>query len=145
MLVAKCTPPYFAKHMEREAAVYNRLRPIQGVHIPVHLVIMKLPHPHHNEGIVDLAHTMLLYSRRIPIRDQLLSTELMSSTRTSDLRMYCLADQVIFIDFDRAKMQPARKALGVISPSRKRKRDERGLVNTRDNVKHTYCSETYSE
>ncbi|OQE71143.1 hypothetical protein PENNAL_c0111G10958 [Penicillium nalgiovense] len=48
---AKCTVPEFAEHFRHEAAVYARLRPIQGIYIPLYLGSIDLAHPYSYDGI----------------------------------------------------------------------------------------------
>ena len=57
---AKCTVPEFAKQFRHEAAVYDKLRSIQGIYIPLYLGSIDLAHPFSYDGIAYLEHMMLL-------------------------------------------------------------------------------------
>ncbi|OAL55906.1 hypothetical protein IQ07DRAFT_660231 [Pyrenochaeta sp. DS3sAY3a] len=59
-VAAKGTPSYFVRHLLHEAAIYDRLRPIQGIHVPVCLGSIDLPRPYMYDGIVDLVHMLFL-------------------------------------------------------------------------------------
>ena len=59
-MLAKCSPVYFARYLQHEAAVYDRLRPIQGIHVPVCLGIIPLSQPYPYQGVVNLSHMLLL-------------------------------------------------------------------------------------
>ncbi|PSN59055.1 hypothetical protein BS50DRAFT_641285 [Corynespora cassiicola Philippines] len=52
-VAAKCTPSHFAHRLRREASIYKRLQPIQGIYVPVH------------PGNIDLqTHAILLRRNR---------------------------------------------------------------------------------
>jgi hypothetical protein len=59
-VAAKCTPIDFVHRLKREAAIYEPLRTIQGVHVPVHLGNIDLDTPYFYEGITELVHMMFL-------------------------------------------------------------------------------------
>ena len=59
-VAAKFTTVDFVRRMHREAIIYNRLRPLQGVCVPVHLGNITLTVPYSYEGIAYLVHMMLL-------------------------------------------------------------------------------------
>ena len=56
----KCTVREFREHLRHEAFIYNRLTPIQGVYVPLHLGSIDLVHPYSYDGIAYLEHMMLL-------------------------------------------------------------------------------------
>jgi len=161
-LAAKCTPSYFAKFLRYETTVYSRLRPIQGIHIPVHLGMIELPQPYYYEGIVDLTHAILLSFGGMPIGRQVNAANYQRTVteveraldaihklhvRHKDVRLPNIlrdpvTEKIIIIDFERAEMQPSRPALGVISPNRKRRMDESGFVEAPVDVERTCSSET---
>ncbi|KAK1907866.1 hypothetical protein P3342_006196 [Pyrenophora teres f. teres] len=60
MVAAKCTPIDFVHRLQHEATVYDLLRPIQGIHVPVHLGNIDLENPYFYEGICELVHMMFL-------------------------------------------------------------------------------------
>ena len=59
-VVAKATPVWFADRLEREVAIYRRLGPIQGTHVPVCLGSIAMEKPYRYEGIAELDHMMFL-------------------------------------------------------------------------------------
>ncbi|OCK74851.1 hypothetical protein K432DRAFT_309839, partial [Lepidopterella palustris CBS 459.81] len=60
MLAAKCTAVDFVAFLKHEAAVYQQLKPIQGIHVPVHLGNIDLDKPYYYEGIAGLVNVMFL-------------------------------------------------------------------------------------
>ncbi|KAH7361087.1 hypothetical protein BKA66DRAFT_213877 [Pyrenochaeta sp. MPI-SDFR-AT-0127] len=70
-VAAKSTPAYFVHHLRREASIYERLRPIQGVHVPVHLGNINLQTPYFYKGIVELVHMIFLSFGGKPIGQHL--------------------------------------------------------------------------
>lgn len=57
---AKCTVSEFRDRLRHKAAMYDRLRPIQGIYIPLHLGSIDLAHSYSYDGIAYLEHIMLL-------------------------------------------------------------------------------------
>ncbi|RYN62676.1 hypothetical protein AA0117_g12905 [Alternaria alternata] len=141
VVAAKCTPAYFAHRLRWEASVYERLRPIQGIHVPVHLGNIDLETPYFYEGIADLVHMMFLsFGGRLI--GQHLTTENKASVseqvRLSADAIHGLGvlhrdlmprnilwneetGHVMVIDFERAEMEQ-RTVLGAMSANRKRKK-----------------------
>jgi hypothetical protein len=76
---AKCTVPEFVHHLEHEAAVYQRLLPVQGIHVPLYLGSLDLDSPCNYDGIADLVHMMLLSPGGQPI------TRVLNAANRSDL------------------------------------------------------------
>ncbi|KAJ5230961.1 hypothetical protein N7489_011669 [Penicillium chrysogenum] len=139
---AKCTVPEFAERFRHEAAVYDRLRPIQGIYIPLYLGSIDLAHPYSYDGIAYLEHMMLLGPGGQPLdlalkemgRDCLIAK--MKESLSEMHRLNVLhkdpaprnwlynpeSKKVVFFDFERAEIIESRPILGIISPNRKRKR-----------------------
>jgi hypothetical protein len=140
-VAAKCTPAYFVHRLRREASIYERLRPIQGIHVPVHLGNIDLETPYFYEGIVELVHMMFLSFGGNPISQHLtaknkalvseqvkLSADAIHGLRVlhKDLMPRNIlwneeTKRVMVIDFERAEVEH-RTVLGVVSANRKRKR-----------------------
>ncbi|KAF2174667.1 hypothetical protein K469DRAFT_456143, partial [Zopfia rhizophila CBS 207.26] len=59
-VAAKCTSLDFIYHLKREATIYKHLRPIRGIHVPVHLGNINLDRPYFYDGITELVHMMFL-------------------------------------------------------------------------------------
>ncbi|KAF4765275.1 hypothetical protein HAV15_003307 [Penicillium sp. str.  len=138
---AKCTVPEFAEHFRHEAAVYARLRSIQGIYIPLYLGSIDLAHPYSYYGIAYLKHMMLLSPGGQPLdlalramsQDSLIAKMKESLSQMHRLnvvhkdpapRNWCYnpeSKKVVFFDFERAEILSLRSILGVISPNRKRK------------------------
>ena len=141
-LAAKCTVINFVGHLNQEAAIYERLRPIQGMHVPVYLGNINLDRPYFYDGIAEIVHMMFLS----------FGGKLISQHINGDNRLYLIeqverliravhqlgvlhrdampcnmlwnaeVSQAIIINFKRAEVLKPRAVLGIISPNRKRKR-----------------------
>ena len=59
-VAAKGTPSYFASCLQHESRIYERLRPIQGINVPVYLGSMKLILPYFYGGITVITDMMFL-------------------------------------------------------------------------------------
>lgn len=59
-VAAKCTTIDFIKYLQHEATIYKHLRPIQGIHVPVHLGNIDLDRPYFYNKIAELVHMMFL-------------------------------------------------------------------------------------
>ncbi|ORY00535.1 hypothetical protein BCR34DRAFT_638078, partial [Clohesyomyces aquaticus] len=59
-VAAKCTPIDFVPRLQHEAAVYDLLRQIQGIDVPVPLGNVDLATPYYYEGNCELVHMMFL-------------------------------------------------------------------------------------
>jgi len=148
-LAAKCTVIDFVGHLKREAAIYERLRPIQGIHVPVYLGNMDLDRPYFYDGIAEIVHMMFLsfggtlIHRHIKATDEpYLNQRVERSIRAihqlgvlhrdvmpRNMLWNAEVGQVMMIDFERAEILKSRAALGVISPNRKRKRVTQECLN----------------
>lgn len=132
--VGKGTVPEFVEDLRHEAAVYRRLRPFQGVCVPVFLGEMDLKWPYYYDHRVRIVHMMFLswggqLLRRGPTRG--LEGELDRSVRTlhqmgvvhNDVReanaLWCEETQrVMVIDFERATVAKRyRRLLDQIAPN----------------------------
>ncbi|KAJ5159033.1 uncharacterized protein N7500_008684 [Penicillium coprophilum] len=138
---AKCTIPEFTKYLKHEALVYDRLRPIQGVSVPLYLGSIDLTHPYSYEGICYLTHMMLLSPGGQYLGEVLTDSNresMAAKTKESLSAMHRLgvlhrdaavrnlfynfeSQNVVVLDFERAEFIEPRPALGVLSPNRKRR------------------------
>lgn len=138
---AKCTIPEFRKHLLHEAAVYDRLRPIQGIYIPFHLGSIDLTHPYSYDGIAYLEHMMLLSPSGQSLNlalEKLDQAGLVSKLTESPSAIHARnvvhkdpaprnwsynpeSNNVVFFDFERAEIPKQRPILDPISPNRKSK------------------------
>ena len=134
-------PLDFIAHLRHEAAIYERLRPIQGIHVPVHLRNVDLVRPYFYEGIAEIVHMMFLsfggtlISRHINANNEPDLIEQVGRSIQAIHRLGVLhrdamprnmlwneeVRQVMVIDFERAAVPKLRAVLGIISPNRKRK------------------------
>ncbi|KAL9099373.1 MAG: hypothetical protein Q9163_005121 [Psora crenata] len=143
ILAAKCTTIDFVTYLKREAAIYERLIPIQGIHVPVCLGSIDLDQSYNYDGIAEIVHMMFLGFGGRPIyHDNKIANSVVDliqklerSVRAihqrgvlhQDLRPRNILwnaelDQTMIIDFERAEIQESRAVLGAISPNQKRKR-----------------------
>ncbi|KAF2843551.1 hypothetical protein M501DRAFT_926687 [Patellaria atrata CBS 101060] len=150
-VAAKCTPIDFVHRLKREATIYEHLRPIQGIHVPVHLGNIDLDTPYFYEGITELVHMMFLSFGGKPIYQHLTTKNRQYITQQVDCAVRAIHElrvlhkdlmprnmlwdeetsQVMVIDFERAQVCEPRPALGIISSNWKRKRgldSERSLT-----------------
>ena len=141
-LVAKCAPAELASYLKHEAAVYERLKPIQGIHVPVCLGIIDLDRPYRFEGIAVLVHAMFLSyggtalyrHRNNDIKPHLTQQVERAMQAIHNLNVLhrdpfarnilwnSTSGQVIVIDFERAEILELRPALGIVSLNPKRAR-----------------------
>ena len=141
-VAAKCTPIEFVRRLKREATVYDVLRPIQGMHVPIHLGNVDLETPYYYEGICELVHMMFLSFGGERISKHLTSENRADVARLADCSAQAIhklgvlhkdleprnvlwneeTDGVMVIDFERAEVVKPRTVLGAISANRKRKR-----------------------
>ncbi|KAF2182683.1 hypothetical protein K469DRAFT_711838 [Zopfia rhizophila CBS 207.26] len=59
-VAAKCTSLDSIYHPKREATIYKHPRPIQGIHVPVHLGNIDLDRPYFYDGITEPVHMTFL-------------------------------------------------------------------------------------
>ncbi|CAG8918298.1 unnamed protein product [Penicillium salamii] len=137
---AKCTIPDFRNYLRHEAAVYDRLRPIQGIYVPLHLGSIDLVHPFSYDGIAYLEHMMLLSPGGLPLDAALKDLDQKSLVSKLKESLSAIHDHnvihkdpaprnwlynpesktVVFFDFERAEILNTRPILGLISPNRKK-------------------------
>ncbi|KAF2416655.1 hypothetical protein EJ08DRAFT_98933 [Tothia fuscella] len=153
-LFAKCTPEWFILCLQHEANVYDRLEPIQGGCVPVHLGNINLKQPYRYEGFVMLVHVMFLSFGGDPIDHHISGESKAHLThqiegavkaihrlnvlhRDAELRNMLwnpVTRQAVVTDFERAKIFESRVALGSISPNPKRKRELRESAGKQANI-----------
>ena len=141
-VAAKCTTIDFIAHLKREAIIYERLRPIQGIHVPVYLGNVDLDQPYFYDGIAEIVHMMFIgfggqpICRHINANNRLYLTQQVKASIQAIHRLGVLhrdamprnilwnseLSQAMIIDFERAEIRGLRAVLDVISPNRKRKR-----------------------
>jgi len=161
-VAAKATPVDFVHRLKREAIVYERLRSIQGSHVPVFLGNIDLETPYFYEGIAELVHMMFLSfgGKRIsqhltsengPFVAQQINRAAQAIHNLGVLHKDLMprnilwnkeTGRVMVIDFDRAEIVEARPALGTISVNRKRKRLDDDSVK-RGNPSSIFALERY--
>ncbi|OAL42766.1 hypothetical protein IQ07DRAFT_668916 [Pyrenochaeta sp. DS3sAY3a] len=140
IVAAKGTPTHFVRHLRHEAAIYDRLRPVQGIYVPVCLGSIHLQRPYMYDGIVNLVHMLFLgfggelisqhvnegnVAHVIDMIDRSTRAFHQSGVLHRDLfprNMLWYQERVMMIDFERAEVVEARVVLGAISSNRKRKR-----------------------
>ena len=140
-MAAKYTTIDFIAHVKREAIIYERLRPIQEIHLPVYLGNVDLDQPYDYDGIGEI-HIMFIGFGGQPLCWHINannSVYLTQQVKASIQVIYRLGvlhqdaiprnilwnaelGQAMIIDFDRANIQGLRAVLDVLSPNLKRKR-----------------------
>lgn len=144
-LVAKGTPTDFISCLLNEATIYKRLRPIQGLQIPVHFGNIDLIQPYYYDGIAMIVHMILLSYGGIPIsqhmndeNEQHVTHQLKHSVEAIhrikvlhqdvETRNFLWNAEVgrVIVDFERAKIWESRAALEAISPNRERRQVDMG-------------------
>lgn len=155
-VIAKCTPADFIAYLQHEAVVYKRSQSIQGHHVPTHLGNLDLRRPYYYEGIAKLVHVMFLGYGGAPISRQWKTLDQLSALRQVESCMKairalgvlhrdvmprnilwdCDSGEATAIDFERARIGPARPVLGPLSTNRKRKQK-----NDSSGHKRTSCAE----
>jgi len=140
-VIAKCTPADFVSDLKHEADVYKRLHPIQGRYVPACLGSLDLLQPYYFEGIAKLVHVMFLEYVGTPIYrhcavldqqhvlwqvEQCMEAIHQLNVLHQDIMPRNIlrngeSGEVTVIDFERAKILPARVVLGPLSMNRKRK------------------------
>jgi hypothetical protein len=128
-VAGKASPVYHVKHLRHESKVYERLRPLQGRGIPVHLGSLDLPHPYPYAGYIDLVHMMFMSFGGVTVLrniDDDNRSRITAQTEQSLRAMHRLGvlhrdalprnilwhpknEQVMLIDFERAELRPPPK------------------------------------
>ncbi|KAJ6189594.1 hypothetical protein N7519_004502 [Penicillium mononematosum] len=136
--VGKGVPIEFFEHIQHEQRMYSRLRPLQGVHVPVVLGGLTLRRSISYDGIVEIVHFMLMgyAGRTLAERHEIEPDQLIRLAEVSLHAIHGLgvlhsdpiagnmvynedSGRVMFIDFERAEFQKRRPALESLSPNQK--------------------------
>ncbi|KAH8428822.1 uncharacterized protein LDX57_006501 [Aspergillus melleus] len=157
--VGKGTPVEFVTGSKHEELIYSHLAPIQGLYVPVLLGSLRLRHPFPYDGIAEIVHLMFmsyvgkpLANRRDLDRCPQIHQQVEKSLHAIHELNVLQGDpipgnmveengRVMFIDFERAKLQPRRLPLGGISPNHKRKREIDFPAISQDKNSHHDCFE----
>ena len=137
-IIAKGTVPEFVEDLRHEAFVYQRLRPLHGICVPVFLGAINLQRPYYYDFRVRLVHMIFLSWGGVPVdcgvdKDVQLGRELVRSVCTihrlgvlhGDMRKANTLwndekGRVMLIDFERAVVaDPPRAPLSPIGPNKK--------------------------
>jgi hypothetical protein len=156
--VGKGTPVEFVTCLKHEESVYSHLIQIQGINVPVLLGSLSIRRPFSYDGIVDIVHMMFLSyaGRTLTKRHQVDQNQLVLQAENSLQKIHRLGvlhsdpipgnmiwceenDQVMFIDFERAKVQNGRTPLEPISHNQKRNQEI--CVWDKNPNKHSNCFE----
>ncbi|KAK2675190.1 hypothetical protein RAB80_002234 [Fusarium oxysporum f. sp. vasinfectum] len=170
--VSKGTVRAFIKDLEHEAAVYERLKPIQGVHVPVFLGAIDLRSmnkTYYYDHRVYVVHMTFLSwggcsidrAQRIGGMDRSLEDEAIRSLRAmhregvihKDVRLANMlfnpeTNRVMVIDFERAMLlKPPRRPLAQLVPNKRAWKSERMDAKkvTGDSSKRSRPSQSFSE
>lgn len=142
LLAAKCTTIDFVAHLKQEAVIYERLSPIQGIHVPVYLGNIDLDHLYFYNGIAAIVHMMFLGFRGQPIFRHMnainraqITKQVKRSVQTihqlgvlhgdlmpRNILWNAKLGQLMIIDFEKAKIKELRAILDAIPPNQNRKR-----------------------
>lgn len=141
--VAKGFPWKYQRYLKHEKAVYDRLQPIQGVHVPVCLGTIDVSEsPMHFDGHTLVSHLLLLSHAGTNIGHCGVPKDRVISAATDSMRavheqgvLHCdlelrnmlwNGERILIIDFDRAVILCAsRVPLGNTSHNQTRKRKKR--------------------
>ncbi|KAL4993231.1 hypothetical protein BDV10DRAFT_179484 [Aspergillus recurvatus] len=134
--VAKGTPIEFVAGLKHEERIYSHLTSIQGIYVPVLLGSLRLRYPFSYDGIAEIVHLMFMsyvgktlanrhdFDRRQQIQKaekSLQAIHKLNVLQGDPIPGNMLEEngRVMFIDFERAKLQPQRVPLGGISHNHK--------------------------
>ncbi|KAL4748273.1 hypothetical protein BDW72DRAFT_156847 [Aspergillus terricola var. indicus] len=151
--VAKGTPVEFVAGLKHEELIYSHLSSIQGIYIPVLLGSLQLRHPFSYDGIAEIVHLMFMsyVGKTLANRHDSDRCQYMKKAEKSLQEIHKLSvlqgdpipgnmveenGRVMFIDFERATLQPRRVPLGGISHNR-----TRGQVKGQKDHSHHDCFE----
>ncbi|ENH66347.1 Reticulocyte-binding protein 2 like protein a [Fusarium oxysporum f. sp. cubense race 1] len=170
--VSKGTVRAFIQDLEHEAAVYERLKPIQGVHVPVFLGAVDLRSmnkTYYYDHRVYVVHMSFLSwggcsidrAQRTGDMDRSLEDEAIRSLRAmhregvvhKDVRLANMlfnpeTNRVMVIDFERALLlKPARRPLAQLVPNKRAWKSETMDAKkvTGDSSKRSRASQSFSE
>lgn len=130
------------KRLQHELGVYHHLRSLQGTYIPVCLGIVQLKVPYYFNGW-EISHMLCMSSAGVPLFEVINNTNksrlfrmaeqglreihakdvFHGDTELRNLTYNSHYDQLMWVDLERAKVR-TREPLSLISPNRKRKREE---------------------
>ncbi|KAL4758473.1 uncharacterized protein BDW70DRAFT_170360 [Aspergillus foveolatus] len=139
--VEKGTPVEFVAGLKHEELIYSHLTSIQGVYVPVLLGSLRLRRPFSYDGIAEIVHLMFMsYAGKTlanwhdPYRSQQVQKAEKSLQTIHELNvlqgdpipgnMVEENGRIMFIDFERAELQPRRIPLGGISEIHKHKQNK---------------------
>ena len=157
-VAAKTVPVHFIFRLQREAAIYERLRPIQGIHVPVYLGNIDLEKPYRYWGNCNMVHMMLLSFGGTFIRDHMTADNSPQVVELADQSVQAIHDlgvlhhdlesrnilwneetsRPMVIDFERSEVLKTTSELSVISPDRKRKRENEDGEDEEDEEDEDY-------
>ncbi|CAG7996873.1 unnamed protein product [Penicillium nalgiovense] len=136
--VGKGVPIEFVEHIQHEERMYSRLRPLQGVHVPVVLGGLDLRWSISYDGIAELVHFMLMgYAGRTLAMEHGIEPDQL--IRLAEVSLHAIhrlgvlhsdpiagnmvynedSGRVMFIDFERAQLEKRRPPLKSLSPNQK--------------------------
>ncbi|KAJ5203252.1 hypothetical protein N7449_005331 [Penicillium cf. viridicatum] len=159
--VGKGAPIEFVEHAQHEECVYSRLRPIQGVHVPVLLGGLALRQPFSYDGIAEIVHLMLMgyAGGTLAKRHEIDQNWLIRRAEISLHDIHGLgvlhndpipgnmvwnedSSRVMYIDFERAQFQDRRAPLESMSPNQKRKQATQSWEKTPNKRSSCFDRET---
>ena len=130
-LIAKGTVSHLIPHLRHERAIYEKLRPVQGKHVPVCLGGINLKNPWFYQGFAAVVHMLFLSFCGISISyvnvpGKALQCEVVRSLKAVHANGVLQRDaearnllwhegRAMVIDFERAKVDEYRKVLSDIS------------------------------
>jgi serine/threonine protein kinase len=136
-VVAKATGVECVQDLKHESAIYQRLLPIQGKYVPVHLGEIDVDTSLYYAGAIRIVYMMFLSFGGFPLRSPISSTivneaihGLQAMHQLGVLQKDPAARNILFhpdrpgitwIDFERATFLPPRVTLGSLCSNRKRK------------------------
>lgn len=148
-VAAKGTGIECVKDLKHESDIYRHLLPLQGKCLSVHLGETEVKNLLYYAGAVRIVHMMFLSFGGFPLRSpisQAVVDNAVSHLRDmhelgvmqgdsipSNVLVHPDRPGIIWIDFERAELIPARAVLGDLSPNRKR----RWSNEEREHVKHS--------
>ncbi|PYH89800.1 hypothetical protein BO71DRAFT_402777 [Aspergillus ellipticus CBS 707.79] len=134
--VGKGAPVEFVASSKHEELIYSHLAPIQGLYVPVLLGSLRLRHPFSYDGIAEIVHLMFMNCVGRSFADQHDDFDRCQQLQKAEKSLQAIHKlnvlqgdpitgnmveengRVMFIDFERAKLQPRREPLGDISHNR---------------------------
>ena len=143
-MVAKGTVWYFVPALRYEAMVYERLRSIQGEHVPICLGNINLKQVWFYQGFADVVHMMFLSFCGTQMWNAGVSASLLKRETEKTVRavhglkvlqrdiagrnLLWQNGHVMMIDFERAKYEEPRKPLALISANNRQRRNSQNKL-----------------